>query len=289
MRIIQSFYRGDGHNVPSAALRAIHEQLEAVASAGGAAVVAGTSAGTDAQTSSIMITGGYSYQGLKYGAQIYDNINDIDSSAERVTAYRPGGLGFFTHGLVDTHYSNRGRQGRTLALLIDSSSRYGFGIDENTALVVTGAIDARVGRVIGERSVVFFDATKASSSSTGQFQRSITNVQASRLTHEDTIDLSTYQVSFASFKSTLDLSDGDLYHSEDIFESDATFEFDLTVDSLLQSNTLSTSYGDSKERFPTYRVSLQRQAGAEARGGLDPSTQKFIISYTNLVISVENM
>lgn len=54
-----------------------------------------------------------------------------------------GGLGIFTSGLLDTHFANRGRQGRLIQLLLDSrgltaGSTVAFGIDENTALIVTG-------------------------------------------------------------------------------------------------------------------------------------------------------
>jgi hypothetical protein len=57
LRVTYSFYNQDG-KVPSPALIAIKETLMAT---GG--VAAGTSAGTDCQTSSIMITCGRSYEG----------------------------------------------------------------------------------------------------------------------------------------------------------------------------------------------------------------------------------
>lgn len=61
-----------------------------------------------------------------------------------LTGYGPGGIGLFGHGLVDTHFANRGRHGRLIQLLVDSAgltrgATRAFGMDENTALVVTGA------------------------------------------------------------------------------------------------------------------------------------------------------
>ena len=60
-----------------------------------------------------------------------------------LTGYGPGGIGLFGHGLLDTHFANRGRHGRLIQLLVDSSdvtrgATRAFGVDENTALVVTG-------------------------------------------------------------------------------------------------------------------------------------------------------
>jgi cyanophycinase-like exopeptidase len=67
-----------------------------------------------------------------------------DPNAARLTGYGPGGIGFFPHGLLDTHFANRGRHGRLLQLLADTAGltrgdTRAFGVDENTALVVTGA------------------------------------------------------------------------------------------------------------------------------------------------------
>jgi len=39
-----------------------------------------------------------------------------------LTGYGPGGIGFFEHGLVDTHFANRGRHGRLIQLLVDRSA-----------------------------------------------------------------------------------------------------------------------------------------------------------------------
>ena len=36
-----------------------------------------------------------------------------------LTGYGPGGIALFPHGLVDTHFANRGRHGRLVQLLLD--------------------------------------------------------------------------------------------------------------------------------------------------------------------------
>jgi cyanophycinase len=127
-------------------------------------VVAGTSAGCDIQQTNIMITGGESYEGLQQGTTTY--WTPVEFPTNVVTAYGHGGIGHFPYGLVDTHFENRGRQGRLLRLLADSSayplgSLRAFGVDENTALVVTGPWNKRSGTVIGQRGVMLMDTTYA--------------------------------------------------------------------------------------------------------------------------------
>lgn len=191
-----------------------------------------------------------------------------------------------------------------MALLMDSlsyatTSPHAFGIDENTALVVTGIGANRIGTVIGERSVFVLDATYASGTSyiteSKRNGRTINNMRASRLTHNDTINLSTYEITFASYKSALDSSStDDLYHSKDIFESDATFEFDKVVDSLLQSTAVS-SYGVTSEKTPRYKITMNKSIQSDAItdtvtavGGLNTDSKSYDISYDGLWISVSD-
>jgi cyanophycinase len=75
------------------------------------AVIAGTSAGTAVMTRFPMITGDASW----------------NSS---------GGLGLFPYGLLDTHFSQRRREGRLTRMARATRTPLAFGIDENTALVV---------------------------------------------------------------------------------------------------------------------------------------------------------
>jgi cyanophycinase len=56
------------------------------------------------------------------------------------------GLGFLPGVVIDQHFSQRGRLGRLISALISQPAVLGFGIDENTAMVVT---DNQI-EVIGE-------------------------------------------------------------------------------------------------------------------------------------------
>lgn len=138
-RITTLLLREDGGD--TAMLSAIRERLEA------GAVVGGTSAGA-AIMSSPMITQGDSLAALLPG-----------------TPGEPlqfgGGLGFASDALVDQHFGERARLGRLAAALTDARQphRIGFGIDEDTALVVDRA--KGTARVAGSGYVTVLDARSA--------------------------------------------------------------------------------------------------------------------------------
>ncbi|GAA4605826.1 cyanophycinase [Actinoplanes octamycinicus] len=135
----------------SAVLAAIRARLRA------GAVVAGTSAGAQIQAGRDMLTGGESYESLRDGSEpgYFDDASKL--------GYLPdGGFGFFRAGLLDTHFSARGRAGRSLRLAADTGHDRVFGLDENTALEVTGVGTGReTMRVFGTAAVHVLDLRSA--------------------------------------------------------------------------------------------------------------------------------
>ena len=110
------------------------------------ALVAGSSAGA-AMMSDPMILGGTSLAALT-------GITDRKDPE----AFGTGpGLGFFPWGIVDQHFLQRGRIGRLLTALRETGNTLGFGVDENTALVVEGD----TARVCGETGVIVVDTREA--------------------------------------------------------------------------------------------------------------------------------
>lgn len=303
-RVIYSFYNED-EKVPSPALLAIKDTL---LRNGG--VVAGTSAGTDCQTINTMISGGESYAALRDGAKVFwRSLEYIDQ--DTLTAYGPGGIGLFTHGLLDTHFANRGRQGRMIKLMADTHSHpvgstRAFGIDENTALVVTGPWSQRVGEVIGERGVYIFNTAEtvlpvtlpdgASSTET------LIGVRTHRLSVGDRIDLTTLAVVPASYKTPLSGRETSetAKASADIFGA-GSFEFDAIATSLFTSTARFTS-GVTAETGPQFEVHLDKSWSAcmgvdaampvsavqDARGfdGINPATGLYAYSYADLCINI---
>ena len=103
------------------------------------AVVGGKSAGA-AVMSAIMLTGDADLQSITAGA----------------TKTLPG-LGLWPGVIVDQHFLKRQRQNRLMSLVLEHPELVGVGIDEDTAVVVSGPRF----EVIGDSSVVVIDARHA--------------------------------------------------------------------------------------------------------------------------------
>ncbi len=104
------------------------------------ALVGGTSAGA-AVMSRVMITGEADLQSITAGK----------------TETAPG-LGLLPRAIVDQHFLKRQRNNRLISAVLDHPGLVGVGIDETTAIFVTG----NAFEVLGKNSVVVIDARKAS-------------------------------------------------------------------------------------------------------------------------------
>ncbi len=134
-----------GNDTPMLAL--IRQQMKA-----GQLIMAGSSAGTAVQAggrylgqSTVMITNGQSEAAFSAGAVAapaplpgcqHSQSCGKGLSASSLTYQPQGGLGLFQFGILDTHFSERGREGRLLALVAQTGAHFGFGVDETTALLV---------------------------------------------------------------------------------------------------------------------------------------------------------
>lgn len=137
--------------------------------AAGTLVVAGSSAGNAAQAGGrlrsrpvAMISGGESWQALANGfARAHGPT--VEGAGRTGVTYPEGGLGLFSLGALDSHFSQRSREGRLLRFVADSGLDYGFGVDENTALLVArpDAQGATAMRVIGAGGVFVVDLRSA--------------------------------------------------------------------------------------------------------------------------------
>jgi cyanophycinase len=169
----------------------------------GQLVVAGTSAGNHIQGGGLwqgkpvpMVGGGSSYDALKNGfAQGRGVAGDTTApgQTEHNTSFAPviyplGGLGVFRFGVLDSHFSRRAREGRLVRATFDSAMHYGFGVDENTALLVSQADAAGTTHfsVLGAGGVFIADVRKAHSKSHPQQHFNIHGVQAHYLLPGDT-------------------------------------------------------------------------------------------------------
>ncbi|MCF6437496.1 cyanophycinase [Pseudoalteromonas sp. MMG022] len=128
----------------------------------------GTSAGTAVQSGSknqfgqvAMITNGTSVAAMEQGAHAVAApsarcIQDCQQglSGDALTYQADGGLGSFNFGILDTHFSERNRSVRLATLLAHTGQRFGFGVDETTALVVIRSAQGEVMTVVGKHGVV---------------------------------------------------------------------------------------------------------------------------------------
>lgn len=111
-------------------------------------VVGGTSAGA-AVMSAVMITGDEKRRPGK--GREFETIE-----VENVVTAR--GLGFLDGAVIDQHFVRRKRHNRLLGVLADHPDLLGIGIDESTAILIE---PDRTFEVVGERSVLVFDASGA--------------------------------------------------------------------------------------------------------------------------------
>jgi cyanophycinase len=148
-RITHSLLNADGSDTP--VLVAVRKLLER----GG--VVAGTSAGAAMQSRVMIGAGGLPDDSLDEGMAPLDFGASKNPHRRGLTVSQ--GLGFFAGGIVDSHFSQlRGRLGRLARALLAEKVDYGFGIDENTALVVA---PGSVLEVVGTGCVTIVNVKKA--------------------------------------------------------------------------------------------------------------------------------
>ncbi len=212
------------------------------------AVVAGSSAGA-AMMSRVMISGGSSAEAVSDGVAA-----DRDDDGVQIRQ----GMGFF-EPLLDQHFLARGRIGRLLISVIQADLPHvGFGIDENTALVVDG--DSAV--VVGVSGVVVVD---------GRTARRTAAHRASRLTLNlagpgDVIDLRTLEIRERSGKSPVPIAEAFLELPEDPF---ARWAFLHLVAGLAGSSTQEATFDLSNATLRIVKDTGFSASMVESNGGVE--------------------
>ncbi|BAN49288.1 cyanophycinase [Metapseudomonas resinovorans] len=279
VQTLQNVSRGD-----TPALAAIRNRHAA------GAVLSGTSAGTAIMVAGPMVSGGESYEALRYGPYTTPSGDDL--------SYDPsGGFGFFTHGLLDTHFSERGRQGRIVRLADYTGVPFAFGVDENTGLLVKdnpslGQVEMEV---IGTGGVFVFDLRNAELG--GGSNWALYDVLASYLTNGDLYRPQSGQFVIANSKTSL--RNREQYSSAmsttgDIFSSPNNSgangrkkprEFVLVSTDLFNSRSTST-LGRTYELNPRYRVDLIKSTQFDSHGYKGTVGGQTLISYLRLLMDV---
>jgi cyanophycinase len=195
--------------------------------------------------------------------------------------------------VIDTHFSERGREGRLIRLLQDTRNRTsigttkGFGVDEDTAVVVTNLFTRPTGRVVGTTGgVLFADVTNLVyyPSSTTDFER----VSTTFLTHGDVIDLTNGAVTFASWKSSLAGNENfnNAVPSNDILSFKANGVWRSTAKRLFDNKIDNMIINDSREKKPEFRVTFDKTSGIGYGGYLPSDSNVFVVSYKDLRVDI---
>jgi len=166
----KAFINADG--TKNSLLQLIQEKL-----ANNTLIVGGTSAGTAVMSGGLfanasvpMITNGQSDTAIVRGAMADQLPIEGCHKAQQckngvlnddLTFNSDGGIRLFPWGILDTHFSERGRQGRLATLAVATKTRFAFGVDEATALIVTNLNGGEpTFRVLGQSGVYIVDNQK---------------------------------------------------------------------------------------------------------------------------------
>lgn len=267
----------------------------------GRLILAGTSAGTAVLSGgsyrgqqTVMISNGQSAQALYQGALAQaapaDGCENDRSCGEGVDekslTYQASGLDLFPWGVLDTHFSERGRQGRLLTLVAQTQAGFGFGVDEATALLV--GFDAKNPELVNFHVKGNNGVYLAERSANSKFQPSkLTEMNSHYFTNGDSFSLQQGQLlaNFADWKYAPNSSNRPLLNSGNVFSADNYRQ----LAQLLCGTQSRDATGQFEVAGREYKLKLHRPAAAASRTGHYAlgNVQKSYCSYRNVLVSVE--
>ncbi|WP_309627798.1 cyanophycinase [Brevundimonas sp.] len=154
------------------------------------AVIGGSSAGAAVQSATMILRG----DGLIALTRPMKSPG-TDAEMEDGRLILGTGAGFFTDGIIDQHFDRQARLGRLSRAVTESpGDRFGYGIDENTALVVDTATHTATVRGVG--TVTMIDDAQASRAEGPDF--AVTGLRLSIAASGDRIDLASGDVTPAA-------------------------------------------------------------------------------------------
>lgn len=187
-RLVRALTNKDGSDTPLLA------EFRKLLDRGG--VIGGTSAGASAQSQTMLAVSGLPDRLIDEGHDALDFGIKHDSRQRGLLLTQ--GFGFFKDGIIDQHfYHFRGRLGRLTRAVDHSKVPFGFGIEENTALIVEPSGRCRVQ---GAGMVTIIKTNQQYPGDDGPLGYSISNVWLSALSEGDTFDPATMEINIASEK-----------------------------------------------------------------------------------------
>lgn len=170
------------------------------------AVIGGTSAGA-AMMSRVMIVRGEPLPALLQApVSLADGVEPPETEALVLAR----GLGFFPYGITDQHFGQRARLGRLARAVVTVAEplRAGFGVDENTAMVVDLSDDRL--QVLGEGQMTMIDARAAHFTEQAGAAH-IEELELSLLSHGDSLELGAGELALPDYKAA---TVGEEYYDE---------------------------------------------------------------------------
>ena len=170
IRILDTVYRDDTSSEHS--LEAIQKATGVFFTGGDQARIVDTLKGTEIdKLLHQRFAEGLVIAGTSAGAAMMPDMMIVEGDAgtnPRVNTVETGpGMGFLPNIAIDQHFAQRGRIGRLLSAMAQQSISLGFGIDENTAVIVNGNLV----KVIGEGAVTVVDMASLAYSNLSEILR----------------------------------------------------------------------------------------------------------------------
>jgi len=175
---------------------------------------------------------------------------------------RNGGMSLFNQGFIGVHFTNRGRVGHLTRMVQDlrGTSTIGFGVDQNTAMIMNGERSFRVEGTQGVYVIDVRNAVRGSTHASNRGRWAIRNVRVSYLTDGDSFNFGSRTVSFAGNKSRVRETGVAARRSGNIFASGA---FTSVTTSLFRSRA-ETTIGETSQSRPEYRFDFRETANSVA-------------------------
>ncbi len=274
-RLVRLLTGADGSDTPLLA------EIRALYARGG--VIGGTSAGASCQSATMLAVSGLPDRLLDEGLDALDY--GITSDEDQRGLLLTRGFGFFTSGIIDQHFTQfRGRLGRLTRATAESGVPRGFGIDENTALIVSqrGPI-----RIAGAGMVTIVEPGPDRGKD-GPFGYAISGVKISMLTEGDTFEPATGVITIDQAKPELVPEKAEYAGNFLVNDIAADRAVPFALVSGLAENTRQAQEALSQkfhgEWMHGYRFRFRKQATTRAYGGI--MNEQWTYSLTNVQLDI---
>ncbi|MFO1065805.1 MAG: cyanophycinase [Pirellulales bacterium] len=271
-RLVRALTKEDGGDTPLLA------EIRVLLARGG--VVGGTSAGASCQSAVMLAVSGLPDPMIDEGMDTLDFGIKTDERSRGLLIR--SGFGFFKTGIIDQHFHQfRGRLGRLTRAVADRRLNFGFGIDENTALIARD--DGRV-EVAGAGHVTVIKTT-GSKSEDGPLGYRIHGVTLTLLSDGDIFDPASGKVDVPKEKEWMSPEKPEYHGNFQLNDIAAGGAVPFAMINGLAENSRKEQIGICQKLYPDhshgYRFTFRKRPTTNCYGGF------YRHAWTNTVIDIE--